>query len=1015
MAKRKFLLMSVALLVLGAVQLHAAKELKLVARYNYSPDGQLQSVLTPVSDNGAVKTSYSRSYLSDGKVKVTVHKKNLEFNELAFSPVNGQGLALVAPADDRGSRSESERSLAFSSPSHDYNEALALYQVAAKGNIAPSGVDKGILVREYVEKAGRKLEETNMLGNTNVFSYNNKGQLVKVFSFGEGNEDNGQGRALVAPADDSETSFFYDKLGRLVKTEDALGRVSRRVYNIEDRVTEIINPLDEKSFLNYDKDGRVVSKSGAGTYPLSFEYNSFGETTSYTDTNGAKTNFECENSGRLGRRIWPDGTTVSYFYNEKGLPTKTLEGDRTIIYYYGDFNRLTKIEIYQGAQKSVTLLKYDYNGQLVEISNENGKNEFAYDSFGRMTSEKGQVGTIEYKYDSAGRLSEKICVLSGSLKSGISDSKFSTKYSYDNFDRIIQISSPADTYSYTYDDKGRIASLSFGDVMVKNEYDKAGRLVSKSLFPAVNGERSTENGTLLCAYEYDKLDRRVKAEVNGIKWSYGYDEYNQLTSASSSGGYNYRYGFDHIGNRRYSTLVASSTTEIKTEYNYNNLNQIANNGYKYDPYGNLIQAQGIEYKYDLHNRLTEVKKADATVKYFYDAIGQRIKSEEITHLDTISTGSGQAKITYYLMSGMIEQARVADTVAQYHTLGLDLTQSLTVDGGVGAVLASSKLKTEILTPETFNYLYDGNGNVISTCSRKGEITAKIAYSPFGEKLNESDLPFTFSTKPIDKSGLSYYGYRFYNPVLGRWIMRDPIGEQGGDNIYCFVSNNAINIRDLFGLTFIDKGKTGSSQIWFPPVGGSGGRGGQNTGSWQKKVDPEYESQGCKCWVKEGTGLVTVERSYTGVEAGIQGTLTTRQENRGGGVIVTVYSMPFYFTIAAVQGVDLHEKDHIDASETIYNGTIKLAEDQVNAHRQPTPYVTKDCIFFCGTKCINELKSLIDWDNRFQSFYTQDVAMNAPGGTLDSNPSNIYIKNRGKIAWVKGENEEYEALDFYDGK
>ena len=63
--------MSVALLALGAVQLHAAKELKLVARYNYSPDGQLQSVLTPVSDNGVVKTSYSRSYLSDGKVKVT--------------------------------------------------------------------------------------------------------------------------------------------------------------------------------------------------------------------------------------------------------------------------------------------------------------------------------------------------------------------------------------------------------------------------------------------------------------------------------------------------------------------------------------------------------------------------------------------------------------------------------------------------------------------------------------------------------------------------------------------------------------------------------------------------------------------------------------------------------------------------------------------------------------------------------------------------------------------------------
>ena len=214
MVKLKFLLMSVALLVLGAVQLHAAKELKLVARYNYSPDGQLQSVLTPVSDNGAVKTNYSRSYLSDGKVKVCVHKKNLEFNEFAFVPSvdaqasNGAGRDLLAPAGDRGS-------LAFSTGEglHDYREEFASYQVVSKGDIAPAGVDNGILVREYIEKAGRKLEETDMLGNSNVFSYNKKGQLVKVSSFGEGSEDNGQGRALVVPAGDrgrrseSETSF----------------------------------------------------------------------------------------------------------------------------------------------------------------------------------------------------------------------------------------------------------------------------------------------------------------------------------------------------------------------------------------------------------------------------------------------------------------------------------------------------------------------------------------------------------------------------------------------------------------------------------------------------------------------------------------------------------------------------------------------------------------------------------------------------------------------------------------
>lgn len=43
------------------------------------------------------------------------------------------------------------------------------------------------------------------------------------------------------------------------------------------------------------------------------------------------------------------------------------------------------------------------------------------------------------------------------------------------------------------------------------------------------------------------------------------------------------------------------------------------------------------------------------------------------------------------------------------------------------------------------------------------------------------------------------GYRFYNPELGRWINRDPIGEVGGYNLYGFVKNNVINQVDYIGL------------------------------------------------------------------------------------------------------------------------------------------------------------------------------------------------------------------------
>ncbi len=44
----------------------------------------------------------------------------------------------------------------------------------------------------------------------------------------------------------------------------------------------------------------------------------------------------------------------------------------------------------------------------------------------------------------------------------------------------------------------------------------------------------------------------------------------------------------------------------------------------------------------------------------------------------------------------------------------------------------------------------------------------------------------------------YYGYRYNNPELGRWINRDPIEEEGGINVYGFVKNDSINGIDYLG-------------------------------------------------------------------------------------------------------------------------------------------------------------------------------------------------------------------------
>ena len=43
------------------------------------------------------------------------------------------------------------------------------------------------------------------------------------------------------------------------------------------------------------------------------------------------------------------------------------------------------------------------------------------------------------------------------------------------------------------------------------------------------------------------------------------------------------------------------------------------------------------------------------------------------------------------------------------------------------------------------------------------------------------------------------GYRYYLPEIGRWLNRDPLGEDGGLNLYVFMGNNSISSIDLFGL------------------------------------------------------------------------------------------------------------------------------------------------------------------------------------------------------------------------
>lgn len=56
-------------------------------------------------------------------------------------------------------------------------------------------------------------------------------------------------------------------------------------------------------------------------------------------------------------------------------------------------------------------------------------------------------------------------------------------------------------------------------------------------------------------------------------------------------------------------------------------------------------------------------------------------------------------------------------------------------------------------------------------------------------------------KPKETFGeLYYYGYRYYDAGLGRFVNRDPIEEKGGYNLYSYALNSPIYRYDILGLS-----------------------------------------------------------------------------------------------------------------------------------------------------------------------------------------------------------------------
>ena len=102
----------------------------------------------------------------------------------------------------------------------------------------------------------------------------------------------------------------------------------------------------------------------------------------------------------------------------------------------------------------------------------------------------------------------------------------------------------------------------------------------------------------------------------------------------------------------------------------------------------------------------------------------------------------------------------------------------------------------------YYYLFDSLGSVIGLTDASGTLVESYRYSVYGQPLQTSTVgnPYLFTGRRFDsETGLYYYRARYYSPELRRFIEPDPIGFEGGMNLYAYVGNDPGNALDPLGL------------------------------------------------------------------------------------------------------------------------------------------------------------------------------------------------------------------------
>lgn len=668
------------------------------------------------------------------------------------------------------------------------------------------------------------------------------------------------GRTFLAIADNKteklKTNTVYDIEGNIRTVKDAMGREVMK-YNYD--------MLGNGVFQNSMDAGRRWHINDVTGKPLmAWDDRGFIFSFGYDDARRPADAFVTESGTKkkIEHFDYGEGITDDKKYNLRGKLYKHYDqsGIATTIAY--DFKGNTVSASKKLCKEFKETIKWD-NPLLVTMESEEFINSAQYDALNRPVSiitphtPAMPQNEIIPGYNAAGLLETMSVKLRGSATANdfVTNINYNpkrqreaiyynnttrTQYEYDPFTyRLTALkttASPAvilQDLVYTYDPSGNITAIR----------DDAQSDITYS------GETTTPENQFI----YDALYRLTSATgrkqigqnvIGHSGVSNSFRNHPFIPSAGTPGpddanafcNYTEAYVYDAVGNMKSQTHRASASPFTRT-FTYgikadddktNQLRETAIGGstfsYDYDEHGNMKhieQLTAITWNYK--DQLVHANLGGGGDAYYvYDASGERVR--KVIH---DNTGRIQKQRLYlggfeiyreYTSTGDVDLERESLRVMDDKRM-VALVETQTVE-------KAKPVATPIILQR---YQYDNHlGSASLELDEKAALISYEEYYPFGTTSYQAgkgtkEVPlkrYRYTGKERDEeSGLSYHGARYYMPWMCRWLSADPIGIKDGLNVYVYVQNNPVKLKDPEGTQAVTAPVIQQSvvaQVYGPP-------------------------------------------------------------------------------------------------------------------------------------------------------------------------------------------------------